>query len=440
MRRRSGLYPRKPLIWALTVLVALSLLAVLVDGMAVLWQIGGILVFAAAMADLVILRSQRTPTVERLVDPNLPLGARRPVRLKLRNPGRQILTFRVHDHYPDDFAIEGMPGTATLDSRRSATIRYTVIAKARGDHYFNATDLALKSALGFWSRVIRIDNSELVRVFPNFGELSRYALLAARNRLSTAGVRRRQRRGQGSEFHQLREYQQGDSLRQVDWKATARYRKLIAKEYREEQDQQLFFMLDCGQRMRHRDQAHAHLDSALNALLLAAHVAAKQGDAVGFMTFAGSERFLAPRKGVGVVPALLRASYDIESSTRAADFLRAADAFMAKRLQRALVVLVTNTRDGDQDDLMLAVRLMQKKHLVIVADMRESILDECIDSPVEDSSGALNYMTAHALRESRARTHETMRHQGAVVIDILPQQLPLALVNEYFDIKRSARL
>lgn len=428
------------MVWALTVLAVLSLAGVIFDNIAALWQIGGVLIAAVAIADLVILRSQQIPTVERLVDPNLPLGARRPVRLKLYNPGRQILTFRVHDHYPDDFTIEGMPGNAILDGRRSATLRYTVTAKARGDHHFSATDLALKSALGFWSRVIRIDNTERVRVFPNFGELSRYALLAARNRLSMAGVRRRQKRGQGSEFHQLREYQQGDSLRQIDWKATARYQKLIAKEYREEQDQQLFFLLDCGQRMRHRDQDQQHLDSALNALLLAAHVAVKQGDAVGFMTFAGSERFVAPRKGAGVVPALLRASYDIESSTHAADFVRAADAFMAKRLQRALVVLVTNTRDGDQDDLMLAVRLLQKKHLVIVADMREPVLDECIESPVEDQRTALNFMTAHALRESRAHVHESMRHQGAVVIDILPRQLPLALVNEYFDIKRSARL
>ena len=175
-------------------------------------------------------------------------------------------------------------------------------------------------------------------------------------------------------------------------------------------------------------------------MLLAAHVAAKQGDAVGFMTFAGSDRFVAPRKGTGAVPELLRASYDIQSSSHAADYVRAVDRFLARRLRRALVVLVTNTRDGDQGDLMVAVRLLQKKHLVVIADLRESVLDERIASPVTDAAGATDFVTAHALRRARTRSHEAMRHQGAVVIDIRPDQLPLALVNQYFDVKRAARL
>ncbi len=440
MQGRRTLYPRWPLAWTLTALIPLSLLASLMDELAILWSIGGMLILVIALTDLFLLRSQRAPDLERRVDPNLPLGARRPVQLMVRNNGRQILSLKVHDHHPDDFDVDGMPGVLALDGNRSGVLRYTVVAKARGDHHFSSTDLAVRSVLGLWSRVFRIANTQRVRVFPNFGELSNYTLLAAHNRLATTGVRRRQRRGQGSDFHQLRDYQRGDTLRQIEWKATARYRRLISKEYREEQDQQLFFMLDCGQRMRHRDAEHEHLDMALNALLLAAHVAVKQGDSVGFMTFAGSERFVAPRKGVAAVPALLRASYDIKSTTDAADFVRAAEGFMARRLQRALVVLLTNTRDGDQDDLMLAVRLLQKKHLLVVADMREHTLDDCIETQVHDQRSALDFLTAQALRESRVRMHEAMRHQGAVVIDILPQQLPLALVNEYFDIKRSARL
>ena len=70
--------------------------------------------------------------------------------------------------------------------------------------------------------------------------------LAVDNRLSQIGVRRRQRRGEGQDFHQLREYRAGDSLRQIDWKATSRYRRLISKEYQDERDQQVVFLLDCG--------------------------------------------------------------------------------------------------------------------------------------------------------------------------------------------------
>jgi uncharacterized protein (DUF58 family) len=346
----------------------------------------------------------------------------------------------LHDHYPPDFHAEGMPAQLHLDGGQAAQIVYRVTPKARGDHTFVQTDLTLCSPFGLWQQQHVIENAQRVRVFPNFAEMVHFTLLARRNQLSSAGVRRRQRRGQGSDFRQLREYQEGDSLRQIDWKATGRYRKLISREYQDEQNQQLFFLLDCGQRMRHRDDSGEHLDAALNAMLLAAHVAAHQGDAVGYMTFAGSERYLPPRKGATSLPILLRSAYDIHSSARAADYLHMADDFMAKHLQRALVVLITNTRDGDQSDLMLAVRLLQKRHLVIVADMRESVLDKELNEPVRDDQGALRFQTTLALRSMREQVHDSMRHQGAVVIDIQPQQLPLALVNEYFEIKRAGRL
>lgn len=433
-------FPRPPLAWALAVLLVLSLVAAAIDAATMLYLVGVAAVGTIALVDLLWLRRSLPPTVERRVAPNLPLGARQPVRLRLANAGVRPLRLQVHDHHPADAVVDGLPIRLELDAGRAVELGYRVTAQVRGDHWFDATDLALTSPLGLWLRVLRVGNRQRVRVFPNFGEVSRYTVLAVRNQLSAAGVRRHQRRGQGSDFHQLREFQQGDSLRQVDWKATARYRRPIAREYQDEQNQQLFLMLDCGRRMRHRDGGREHLDAALNAMLLVAHVAVKQGDAVGFMTFGGPERFMAPRKGAATLPALLRASYDVASTTRAADYVASAERFMARCLRRALVVVVTNTGDGDRDDLLLATRLLQTRHLTVVADMREPLLDDLLEAPVDDATSARTFISAQGLRQSRARAHEALRHRGVCVIDILPRQLPLALVNEYFDLKRSARL
>ena len=89
---------------------------------------------------------------------------------------------------------------------------------------------------------------------------------------------------------------------------------------------------------------------------------------------------------------------------------------------------------------MLAVRLLQKRHLVIVADMREAVLDKGLEEPVLDHDDALRFNTTLALRSARQQVHDALRHQGVVVIDMRPEQLPLALVNEYFEIKRAGRL
>lgn len=436
----SKFTPRTRLLKALWALLVIGLLSAFFPPLSVVWKLGALLLAALALADVLLLRSQHLPQVERQLLANMPLGAKQQVVLQLFNPGRQHLSMRVHDQHPQDFDVQGLPQGLQLRGRSRSRVTYQLSALQRGDHRFAGTKVSLDSPFGFWSRQQLLGEAQTVRVFPNFGEISHYALLASRNRLSEAGVRRRQRRGSGSDFHQLREYQEGDSLRQIDWKATGRFHKLISREYQDEQNQQLFFLLDCGQRMRHEQDGQQHMDAALNAMLLAAHVASKQGDAVGYMTFAGEERFFAPRKGSTTVPALLRSVYDLNSSVRASDYLRMADRFMAHHLRRALVVLITNTRDGDHADLMLAVKLLRKRHLVLVADMREQVLDACLEQSVIDHEQALAFHVVQGLREAREQVHQEMRHQGAMVVDILPQQLPLALVNEYFDVKRSARL
>ena len=91
----------------------------------------------------------------------------------------------------------------------------------------------------------------------------------------------RRRRGEGLEFHQLREYREGDSQRQIDWKATSRSGQLISREYQDERDQQIMLLIDCGRRMRAQDDELSHFDHVLNAALLLAYVGLRQGDAVG---------------------------------------------------------------------------------------------------------------------------------------------------------------
>ena len=63
-----------------------------------------------------------------------------------------------------------------------------------------------------------------MRVYPNFAPLTKFALLSAEQASRLVGAHLKRRRGEGTDFHQMREYRVGDSLRQIDWKATSRMR------------------------------------------------------------------------------------------------------------------------------------------------------------------------------------------------------------------------
>src|SRR5690606_41328078 len=178
-------------------------------------------------------------------------------------------------------------------------------------------------------------------------------------------------RGLGLEFHQLREFRDGDTLRQIDWKATARKRTPIAREYQDERDQQIVVLLDCGRRMRSQDDELAHFDHALNACLLRSYVALRQGDAVGLATFAGEQdRYVAPLKGQAHISNLLNAVYTLDSTHRPADYAAAVNALLARQRRRALVVLVTNLRDEDDEELLGAVKRLGKQQRVLIASLR----------------------------------------------------------------------
>lgn len=279
-----------------------------------------------------------------------------------------------------------------------------------------------------------------VRVYPDFAAVARYALLATDNRLSQLGIRRRQRRGEGLEFHQLREYRQGDALRQIDWKATSRLRKLVSREYQDERDQQVNFLLDCGFRMRAQDGGTSHFDAALNAMLLLSYVVLRQGDAAGCLTFAGDERRYAAAKGRAQMSRLMNGLFDLAPTHRTPDFRALAATCTTHLHKRSLLVLMTNLRDEDTADLVAAARVLGERHLVLVATLRETVLDAMCATPPESDESALGAAAARLYLGEREQALARLAKEGVLVLDSTPEQLPVRLVNAYLDIKRSGRL
>lgn len=405
-----------------------------------LWQAGFYLLAIALLADMLWLRQLTQFQFQRVVAKNLPINSWSTITLKLRNQHNTAIKLTVFDHHPSHFEVEGQPQDITIPAKHQADMHYKVRPLQRGNDVFAGVDLMISSPLRLWHRKLHIEQEQDVRVYPNFAEIAHYALLATDNRLSQMGVRRRQRRGEGQDFHQLREYRLGDSLKQVDWKATSRHRKLISREYQDERDQQIVFLVDCGRRMRHMEDGQAHLDQALNAMLLLAYVGIRQGDAAGFLSFAGTEKWAAPQKGAHVVNHLLDQTYDLHSTTEPADYIGAAQKLLSLQRKRSLVIIMTNTRDEDQDDLQQAVRLLSRKHLVVLADLQEPGLQNSLNDTIQDLDSALQYQGVQDYLQRRRLAHDALGHAGAICMDTTAKQLPVRLVNQYLDIKQSGRL
>ncbi|HRY15991.1 MAG TPA: DUF58 domain-containing protein, partial [Candidatus Competibacteraceae bacterium] len=333
-----------------------------------------------------------------------------------------------------------LPQRLTVEPGGWIELAYRLRPVVRGEWTFAPVQAWLESPRGLWRRDDRLGEPATVRVYPDFAAIVQYIRLTSDQRETLLGIHQRRRRGEGQTFLQLREYRIGDSLRQIDWKATARTRKPIARDYQDERNQTVLFLLDCGRRMRAQDDDLSHFDHALNAMILLAYVALRQGDAVGVQSFGGEQRWLVPRSGPGTLTPLINGIYDLQPTLEPPDYAEAAQLTLTRQRKRALIVLLTNLRDEDQDDLRPAVALLSRRHLVLIANLREPILDEWLTQPIHDLPHAQLYATICHYLLQRERVQQELRHLGSIVLDTPPQRLPAAMVNQYLELKRGGRL
>lgn len=443
--------PTARLPWLCAALLVLAACAVAWDPLLVLWEIVGAAFAASIVADLWLGYRQGCPlSVRRTMPRNWPVGVGQDVVLQMtRDRNAPRLRGQFFDGIPGSFRFSGLPSAFSIPGDESCQFSYRAQPQIRGSHRFTDVALLVTAPLGLWNwrhSVAATGSDASVRVYPDFAKIAQYAALATEHRLTQVGLLQRRRRGEGMEFQQLREYREGDTPRQIDWKASARQRKLIARDYQDESNQQVLLLLDCGQRMQTREafgtegsQAPllSHFDHTLNAMLLFTYVALRQGDGVGMATFAHPEpRFVGPRRGRETLNRLLDAVYDLEPTSLVPDFADAAR-FVVKRLRRrSLIVLLTNLRDEDDDTLGPALALLRRHHLVVVASLREPGLTALRDRPVQHFEEALAYAAATEYLYARQRLIRILRKTGVRCLDLPPAELPIGLVNEYWSMKR----
>ena len=130
----------------------------------------------------------------------------------------------------------------------------------------------------------------------------------------------------------------------------------------------------------------------------------------------------------------------MQAQSVASDYLVMAMRVLSLQKRRSLVILLTNTRDEDYTDLLQAARLLRQRHWVVIADIREALLDQWSHVKPKHLPQALEFLASQDYLQARAQAHRHFGHQGVQMLDVLPEQLAPALVNEYQRMKRSGQL
>lgn len=434
----------KPDIRLVQLIIALSLFGLAASiwpDLKPFWLMSVMALFLFSLFDLWLVYRTPPPVIKRTLSSSLSVGVMKEIKLSIKNHGKKNIVVDVFDHFPEHAEVKGLPRRLLLDENEVAQLTYYLKPLKRGLLKLVQTECLVTSAFSLWRYKHLLPVVDQVRVYPNYAPVIEYALLATENHLSMMGILKHRRRGQGMEFHQLREFRDGDSIRQIDWKASSRMHKMIAREYQDERDQQIIVMMDCGHRMLAQDGDLSHFDYSLNALLLLAYVALRQGDSVGVSTFSHEDqRWVKPVKGVANINALLNGIFDLQPGSAAPDYSSGARDLILRQRKRSLVLILTNLRDDDCDDLKSAVHLLKKYHKVVVASLQEQAVIDRLESPVVNLQDALTVASTHAYQAKRDLLVKQLRNNGINTLDVLPQDLALSLTNTYLDLKASGQI
>jgi uncharacterized protein (DUF58 family) len=352
---------------------------------------------------------------------------------------RTALTLRgaVRDDLPPHFTATPAQHKLELPPRGVVTMRHKLMPLRRGAFDLENVYVQLTSPARFWILQKTLPVKNRLNVYPDMKQLGDYALLARTNRLSLIGVRRTRRIGQDSDFERLRDYTPDDNYRHIDWRSTARRRKLTVRQFQSDQSQRVIFLLDCGRMMTNERAGYSLLDHALNATLMLAYVALMQGDEVGLLCFSDKvHRFIPPQGGSSQMNRLIRASFDqfphmVES--------RYDEAFLylsnhCKR--RSLVVLATSVIDEvNAAQVVDYLANLTSRHLPLGILLRDRQMFDAADHPEGESINLYRAAAAADILLWRQQVIADLQHRGVLVVDAFPDELTAPLVNEYLRVK-----
>lgn len=440
--RTRQIYPTPSLLLLFSVLAASSVLIALFPWL--LWAVlvGDAVFLLAALADLFTVVSRKHFAVTRSAGRICSLGKPHPIEVELINSSSRSVQVTLKDDLPDCFTATPASFDTVVSGRSKAIFDYSVNSDTRGKYHMKSVFLRAKSWLGFWNAIYQLPVESTIYVYPDMRQIAEYDLLARTNRLSLVGVRRTRKIGQDNEFERLRDYTTDDNYKNIDWRSTARRRKLTVKDYQTSQSQRIIFMLDCGRMMTGMSGRFDVLDHALNAILMLSYVALKQGDSVGLLCFSDQvHSFTPPRNGMRHINRLLNASFNQKALYVESRFDEAFIYLQQNCPKRSLVVLVTNLIDEvNANQVLQFSSQLAGRHLPLCVFARDHDLFEMLDKYSDDPSQANDQTLFDAAASAtvlgwRKQVITDLHHKGVLAIDSFPEDMTAQLVNQYLEIK-----
>lgn len=372
----------------------------------------------------------------RVMPARFSLGDQNSVKLSFANTYPFPVRARIVEQLPAQFQVRDFTRKTNIEYLGRVAINYQLRPLSRGEYEFGELLCYTQTQLGLLQRRFKSAPAATVKVYPSYLQLKKFQLLAATEQMTT-GLRKVRRLGHSMEFEKIKTYVQGDDIRTVNWKATARTGDLMVNTYTDAREQQVYAIIDKGRSMKMPFDGMTLLDYAINASLSLLNVVLLRQDRAGLICFSDKPGTIVPaERRSGQLHHLLEALYKQQTEFKESDYEMLLVTIHRKISQRSLLLFFTNfeTLSSLERQLSYLIRL-STRHLVCVVFFRNTLLKEIHETQPETTEGI--YIRTIAERfdfEKRQIVKELQRH-GILAILTTPKQLTVDVINKYLELK-----
>ncbi len=325
---------------------------------------------------------------------------------------------------------------------KGVAVQMSLSSSQRGEYTVTQAFLGAASTLRLWQLRKTLPVQSRILVQPALAAISRQtAKLLASHR--HGGQRIVARNGRGREFEQLREYVPSDDFGDMDWKATARRRIPIVREFQVERTQDVYACVDFSRLsarsvVRKNETQATILDEYIRSTLMLHCAVRETGDRFGFATFSDRVHHFVKAANASAFDAVFRqALYPLRPQLVAPAFDEISGALRTRAKRRALVVFFTSLAEPQIAESFLAAgRLLACQHLLVVACPADAYAKPLFsDSDVEAPDHIYGKLAGHLLWKKLAEVRAQLASAGIRMHVVAPGRLGLAAATEYLDIK-----
>jgi uncharacterized protein (DUF58 family) len=416
-----------------------------------------VLVLLASFFDGLRLPPASKLTVARSWSNAPALDSETEIELTVQNQGNLIIECRLVDNLPPSLVANPATLRITAFPRVPASVRYRVEPTERGDWETGGLYLRYRSPLGLAERWAKAPLTQTVRVYPALRTGEEQQIFLARSRQIDLQLRQARQRGLGRDFESLRDYREGDDLRDVCWTASARRGGLITRQYQTERSQAVWIVLDCGRLMRSRVSAtapgqsalpvadpgarvHSKLDFACTTAVALAQLALFSGDRVGLLAYGqGIQQRLLPGRGAAHLRQLIESLAQVRAESGEADHLRATATLNRLQPRRSLILWVTDLAEtAMRPEVIDGAMQLLRRHVLLFVAMAQPEVDRIADARPKNVEQMFRAAAAQEMAGRRELLLARLHEHGALTLDLNPEALTSTVLNNYLTVKERA--